>query len=826
MASGSPRAHDSAREHVSGRARYVDDLPPVAGMLHVAIGTSTIAHGRVTRLDLDAVRAAPGVVDVITHADLPHLSDIGPVFPGDPLVVDEHVEYLGQPLFAVAAASHRLARQAATLARVEYDTRAPRLDLAASIDDTFFVRPPHRMRRGDAAAALARAPRRLQGELRIGGQEHFYLEGQVARAEPGEDGGVTVHSSNQNPTETQHLIANVLGIAMHRVDVIVRRMGGGFGGKETQGAGCAVLAALFATRNGAATSCRLSRRDDMIVTGKRHGFLQRYDVGFDDQGRLLAIAYTLAGQCGNSPDLSDAIVDRAMFHCDNAYYLPDVVIDGLRCKTHTVSNTAFRGFGGPQGMLAMETVIDEIAFAVGRDPLEVRRLNLYGETERNVTPYHQTITAFTVPRIIETLARDARYAERRTEIAAFNRTSPVLRRGIALTPVKFGISFTVKHLNQAGALLHLYNDGSVQLNHGGTEMGQGLFVKVCQIVAGELGMALERVAATATRTDKVPNTSATAASSGTDLNGMAALLAARELRERLTAFLAERHDVAGDAIVFADDRVAVSDEAGYSWPELARAAYLARVPLSTTGHYATPKIHYDRETATGRPFYYFANGAAVTEVIIDTLSGETRVLATDILHDVGRSVNPAIDRGQIEGGYVQGVGWLTHEELCWNDEGRLLTDGPATYKIPAVGDMPARFDVRILADSPNDEATVFRSKAVGEPPLMLAISAFAAIRDAVASLDEHRTFPELHAPATPEEVLRACTALIERDPPPTSGHGDAAVPVVAPADETRDMARSGAPEEAVRGDTSDGRSDDTAGAAHRPVTGTASPGRG
>ena len=810
MASGSPRTHDSAREHVAGRARYVDDLVPVAGQLHIAIGTSTIAHGRVLGIDLEAVRAVPGVVDVITHADLPHLADIGPVFPGDPLVVDDTVEYLGQPVFAVAATSHRLARQAATLARVDYEAHPPRLDLAASVDDAFFVRPPHRMRRGDAAAALERAPHRLQGELRIGGQEHFYLEGQVARAEPGENGGVTVHSSNQNPTETQHLIANVLGVPMHKVDVVVRRMGGGFGGKETQGASCAVLAALFAIRNGVAASCRLSRRDDMLVTGKRHGFLQRYDVGFDDDGRILAVAYTLAGQCGNSPDLSDAIVDRAMFHCDNAYYLPDVVIDGLRCKTHTVSNTAFRGFGGPQGMLAMETVIDEIAFRVGRDPLDVRRLNLYGETERNVTPYHQTITAFTVPRIIETLARDARYDERRAAIAAFNRTSPVLKRGIALTPVKFGISFTVKHLNQAGALLHLYNDGSVQLNHGGTEMGQGLFVKVCQIVAGELGMALERVAATATRTDKVPNTSATAASSGTDLNGMAALRAARALRERLVAFLVERHDVAAGRVVFADDRVVVresrigadgepfepdarsgeaSPDAVYTWSELARAAYLARVPLSTTGHYATPKIHYDRETATGRPFYYFANGAAVTEVVVDTLTGETRVLATDVLHDVGRSVNPAIDLGQIEGGYVQGVGWLTHEELCWNDEGRLLTDGPATYKIPAVGDMPGRFDVRILPDSPNDEATVFRSKAVGEPPLMLAISAFAAIRDAVASLDGHRTFPELHAPATPEEVLRACTALLERE--------ETTVP-----------------------------SADEPATVHRPVTGVASPGRG
>ena len=780
MVSGSPRPHDSAREHVSGRARYVDDLVPVAGQLHVALGTATVARGRVSRLALGAVRAAPGVVDVLTFADLPHVTDIGPVFPGDPLIVDERVEYLGQPLFAVAAASHLLARRAALLAEVDYEEEAPVLELAEAIDTEHYVRPPHRMQRGDARAALERAPRRLRGELRIGGQEHFYLEGQVARAEPEEDGGVTVHTSNQNPTETQHIVANVLGLAMHRVNVVVRRMGGGFGGKETHATPCAVLAALFAVRNGVVASCRLSRRDDMLVTGKRHGFLVRYDVGFDSKGRILAVDYTLAGQCGNSPDLSDAIVDRAMFHCDNAYYLPEVVIDGLRCKTHTVSNTAFRGFGGPQGMMAAETVIDEIAFATGLDPLAVRRTNFYGGGGRDLTPYHQQVTTFTVPRIVESLSASARYSDRRAKIAAFNAASPVLKKGIALTPVKFGISFTVKHLNQAGALLHLYNDGSVQINHGGTEMGQGLFVKVCQLVAGELGMALERVAATATRTDKVPNTSATAASSGTDLNGMAALIAARALRERLADFLAARHGVPATDIAFADDRVVVpgarsgsgADEASaeddgpqdlsYTWPELARAAYLERVPLSTSGHYATPKIHYDRESARGRPFYYFANGAAVSEVVIDTLTGETCILATDILHDVGSSVNPAIDLGQIEGGFVQGAGWLTHEELRWDERGRLLTDGPATYKIPTVGDMPARFDVAILEDSPNDEATVFRSKAVGEPPLMLAISVFAAIRDAVASLAAHRLFPELHAPATPEEVLRACTALLER----------------------------------------------------------------
>ena len=762
MSAGTSEPHDAAYAHVTGRAIYVDDRPAVRNAVHIAVGTSTVAKGVVESLDLAAVRSAPGVVDVLCAADLPDAIDIGPVFPGDPLLVDTQVAHFGQALFAVAATSHQAARHAATMARVSYAASEPMLDVAEAIEQQHFVRPPHRMQRGDADAALATAPHRLSGELIIGGQEHFYLEGQVAHAEPTEDGGVLVRSSNQNPTETQHLVAHALGLPMHRVQVEVRRMGGGFGGKETHATAPAVFAALFATRLDRVACCRYSRRDDILLTGKRHGFVARYDVGFDDEGRILGIRHLLAGQCGHSPDLSDAIVDRAMFHADNAYYLPAVQIDGLRCRTNTVSNTAFRGFGGPQGMLAMETVIDEIAFALGKDPLHVRRLNLYDQHERNITPYHQTVQTFTVPRLLETLAQEADYAARRAEIRTFNAGSRVLKRGIALTPVKFGISFTVTHLNQAGALVHLYNDGSVLLNHGGTEMGQGLFQKVRQIVADELGMAVERVAVSATRTDKVPNTSATAASSGSDINGMAALNAARKIRERIVAHLIAQQNADADSIQFADDQVSYSVNGSAekrSWPEVAGAAYRARVPLSATGFYATPDIGYNREQAKGRPFYYFACGAAVTEVVIDTLTGETRVLRTDILHDVGRSINPAIDLGQIEGGYVQGLGWLTHEELVWDDKGRLLTDGPATYKIPAISDMPIDFRVALLADSPNDEATVFHSKAVGEPPLMLAISAFAAIRDAVASVADYQVFPRLNAPATPEEVLRACDEL-------------------------------------------------------------------
>jgi len=761
MSTGQPRAHDSADEQVSGQARYVDDLTPNDGQLHVAIGQAGIARGRLCDLDLEPVRESPGVCDVLTFADLGPVTDIGAVFPGDPLLVDEQIEFFGQAVFAVAARSHREARAAVLAARMEYDEQAPLLDVAEAIERQEFVRPPHRMQRGDSTQALTASRHRLQGELHVGGQEHFYLEGQVARADPEEDGGVTVYSSNQNPTETQHLISRVLQIPMHRIHVVVRRMGGGFGGKETHATACAVFASLFALRNKVSVSCRLSRRDDMLMTGKRHGFINRYKVGFDDEGRISGIEYLLAGQCGNSPDLSDAIVDRAMFHCDNAYYLPAVTIDGLRCKTNTVSNTAFRGFGGPQGMIAMETVIDEVAFALGKDPLAIRQLNLYGPG-RSTTPYHQEVDGSTLALLLEKLAVDSDYERRRQELREFNAANPVLKRGIALTPVKFGISFTVKHLNQAGALLHIYSDGSVALNHGGTEMGQGLMIKVAQIVASELGMDIARIAVTATRTDKVPNTSATAASSGSDLNGMAALYAARTLKERLILFLVELHKVEQKNIEFAEECIQVRSgekRIDYTWPELAQAAYLARISLSATGHYSTPKIHYDRAAARGRPFYYYANGAAVSEVVIDTLTGETRILRTDILHDVGQSINPAIDIGQIEGGYVQGVGWLTHEELCWDDKGRLLSDGPATYKIPAISDMPEIFNVSLLQGRPNEEQTVFRSKAVGEPPLMLAISAFAAIRDAIAAVSEHTVFPVLNAPATPEEVLRVCDQL-------------------------------------------------------------------
>lgn len=751
-------AHDSAHKHVSGEAIYVDDQTPLQTQYYACVGASNIAHGKLVSVNLDKVKTAPGVVDVITAIDVPGKLDIGPVFPGDPLLVEHTVEYLGQPVFAVAATSHELARKACTLANIKYEKFEPVLDLKEAIDKKFYVRPPHSMTRGDADSALEKAEYRLQSTMSVGGQEQFYLEGQASIVVPGEDDGMTVYTSTQNPTESQKLVAEVLDIPMNKVDVVTRRMGGGFGGKETHAAPWACIAAVFAARLRHAVTCKLSRRDDMVMTGKRHNFLNSYDVGFNNRGEIEGIKYLLAGQCGYSPDLSDAIVDRAMFHCDNAYYFPNAQITGLRCKTHTVSNTAFRGFGGPQGMIAAEAMIDEIAFKLQKDPLEIRKRNFYDTNNKNTTPYHQEIEAFNIPEIIDQLENESNYWKRREEIKKFNAQNPVVKKGLALTPVKFGISFTVSHLNQAGALIHLYSDGSIHLNHGGTEMGQGLMIKIAQIVAEEFQVNPDRIVISATRTDKVPNTSPTAASSGTDINGMAALNAARKIKVRLIEFLSKTHDVPETSIEFIEDGVQVND-LKFTFEEIAKQAWMGRVSLSATGFYKTPKIYYDRDTASGHPFYYFANGAAVSEVMIDTLTGEYKLHRADIIHDVGRSINPVVDLGQVEGGFIQGVGWLTCEELRWDQNGRLISDGPATYKVPTISDVPETFNARLLDNNPNEEQTVFRSKAVGEPPLMLAISTWCAIRDAIAAVVDHRVFPQLNAPATPEEILRVVTEV-------------------------------------------------------------------
>ncbi|PTS91770.1 MULTISPECIES: xanthine dehydrogenase molybdopterin binding subunit [unclassified Caulobacter] len=747
--------HDSAARHVAGTAVYIDDMPEPAGLLHVHLGQSTRAHARLVKLDLSAVRAAPGVVLVLSADDVPGENDVSPVVHDDRLFAEGEVYCVGQSLFAVAATSMAAARAAASLAVVEYEDLPAAIDIATARALDLKIEASQRMARGDVAAALAESPRRLQGQFAIGGQDHFYLEGQVALATPREEGDVHVWSSTQHPTEVQHLIARVLGRPDHAVTVEVRRMGGAFGGKETQASLFAAAAALAAVKTGRPAKCRPDRDEDMVMTGKRHDFEVTYDVGFDDRGVLTGIALELASRCGATTDLSPAINDRAMFHVDNTYFLPAVEIVSHRFRTHTVSNTAFRGFGGPQGMIAIERVMDAVAQATGLDPLEVRRRNLYGEPGRDLTPYGQTVEDNVAPQILAELAASCDYEARKAQIDTFNAASPVLKKGIALTPVKFGISFTTKHLNQAGALIHVYADGSILLNHGGTEMGQGLYLKVAQVVAQAFQVDLARVRITSTVTDKVPNTSATAASSGADLNGMAALDAAERIKARLVSFAAEKWACRPEEVVFTPEGVRAG-EVLIPFNDLCRQAYLARISLSSTGFYATPKIHYDRASHTGRPFYYFAYGAACSEVLIDTLTGEMKVTRADILHDVGQSLNPVIDLGQIEGGFIQGMGWLTTEELVFDDQGRLRTHAPSTYKIPTIGDRPAQLDVRLWAAGRNVEATVHRSKAVGEPPLMLAISVFSAITQAVASVAGHRVMPRLDAPATPEAILMAC----------------------------------------------------------------------
>ena len=753
---GRSAAHDSAEKHVAGEALYVDDLPEPKRLLHACLGLSRHAHARVTGLDLAAVASAPGVAAVMAAADVPGVNDVGPAFPGDPIFAGELVECCGQSLFAVAADSLAAARKAATLAVVDYEALPPTLTIDDAMARGLFVLPSQTMRRGDSAAALARAPRTLRGRVRLGGQEHFYLEGQVAMAVPGEDGDMHVYSSTQHPTEVQHLVARSLGLADHAVVCETRRMGGGFGGKESQASLVACVASLLAQRTGRPVKLCLDRETDMVLTGKRHDFRIDYSVGFDDQGVIGALEVELCGNCGMSPDLSGAVNDRAMLHADNCYYLPHVTIVSHRCKTNTVSNTAFRGFGGPQGMFGMECVIDEIARCLRLDPLAVRQRNFYGLGARNVTPYGMTVEDNVIHELVADLVESSQYVRRRQEIASINRDSAWVKRGIALTPVKFGISFTLKHLNQAGALIHVYTDGSVQLNHGGTEMGQGLFVKVAQVVADILGLPLGRIRLMATATSKVPNTSPTAASSGFDLNGKAAAAAAYTLRGRLTPIAAKLLGISESLVDFNDGMVC-GGELSLPFAAVVREAYERRIQLSATGYYITPKIHYDRASHTGRPFLYFAYGASVSEVEVDTLTGEYRVLRTDILHDVGRSINPALDIGQIEGGFVQGMGWLTTEELKWDAAGRLLTHAPSTYKIPVAGDVPADFRVRIWASGDNREDAMFRSKAAGEPPLMHGLSVFHALKDAVAACGG--TSPELDAPATPERVLLAIEAL-------------------------------------------------------------------
>ncbi|WP_288393136.1 xanthine dehydrogenase molybdopterin binding subunit [uncultured Herbaspirillum sp.] len=760
---GKPHPHESARLHVTGEATYTDDIIELQGTLHAALGLSQKAHARLRAIDLDKVKTAPGVVAVFTAADIPGDNQCGAIIHDDPVLADELVQYVGQPIFIVVADSHDRARRAARLAVIDYEELPPILTPRAAHAAQSYVLPPMHLSRGEPAVALALAPHKLRGQFDVGGQEQFYLEGQISYAIPKEGRSMHVYCSTQHPSEMQHHIATVLQLAAHDVLVECRRMGGGFGGKESQSALWACAAAVAAAHLRRPVKLRADRDDDMMVTGKRHCFAYDYEIGYDDDGRIVAAKIDMISRAGFSADLSGPVATRAVCHFDNAYYLSDVEIHAMCGKTHTQSNTAFRGFGGPQGALAIEYIIDEIARNLGRDPLEIRRNNFYGPSEeegplaRNVTHYSQKVEDNVIHGLVDQLEQSSRYQERRGEIARFNAANTVLKKGLALTPVKFGISFNVPHLNQAGALVHVYTDGSVLVNHGGTEMGQGLNTKVAQVVAHALGVPLEKVRCSATDTSKVANTSATAASTGSDLNGKAAQDAALQIRARLAEVAARHFKVETSALRFADGLV-LAGEQSLPFVELVMQAYLQRVQLWSDGFYSTPKVHWDAKRMYGHPFFYYAYAAAVSEVVIDTLTGEWKLLQADLLYDAGESLNPALDIGQVEGGFIQGMGWLTTEELWWNQDGKLMTHAPSTYKIPAISDCPAALRTELYANS-NVSDTIHRSKAVGEPPLLLPFSVFLAIRDAVSAVGQHRVNPPLRAPATSEAILDAVDAV-------------------------------------------------------------------
>lgn len=754
---GISRPHESAHLHVAGTATYTDDIPELAGTLHAALGMSTQAHARIVNMDLGPVKAAPGVVAVFTSADIPGTNDCGPIIHDDPILATDTVHFIGQPMFIVVATSHDAARRAARLGQIEYEVLPPLLTPEDARAAGKSVLPPMHLKRGEPAERIAAAPHSEAGKMSLGGQEQFYLESQISYAVPKEDNGMHVWCSTQHPTEMQHMVSHMLGWHANQVLVECRRMGGGFGGKESQSGLFACCAALAAWKLACPVKLRPDRDDDMMITGKRHDFRFGYEVGYDNSGRILGVKCDMTSRAGFSADLSGPVMTRAICHFDNAYWLPEVEIDGFCARTNTQSNTAFRGFGGPQGAFAIEYIMDNIARSVGKDALDVRRANLYGKDKNNITPYGQTVEDNVIHELLDELEATSDYRARREAIRAFNATSPVLKRGLALTPVKFGISFNVKHFNQAGALVHVYNDGSILVNHGGTEMGQGLNTKVAQVVAHELGVSFTRIRVTATDTSKVANTSATAASTGSDLNGKAAQDAARQIRARLIAFAAEHYEVPVETVTIVGDHLEIGARR-VPFDELIGKAYVARVQLWSDGFYATPKLHWDQSKLKGRPFYYYAYGAAVSEVVVDTLTGEWRLLRADVLHDAGRSINPAIDIGQVEGAFIQGMGWLTTEELWWNKNGKLMTHAPSTYKIPTVNDCPPDFRVRLFNNA-NVEDSIHRSKALGEPPLLLPFSVFFAIRDAVAAVGDGRVNPPLNAPATSEEILKAVDAI-------------------------------------------------------------------
>jgi xanthine dehydrogenase large subunit len=753
--------HDSALKHVTGQALYIDDIAEPPGTLHAALVLSPVASGLLRKLDLSAAAACPGVVAVFAAGDIPGRNNIAGAGKEEPLFAEDKVEFAGQPLAMVVAHSLDAARAAAERAAIDIEATEAILDVPTALARQAYVQAPSTILRGDPDAALKAAPHRLSAEFSVGGQEHFYLEGQIAFALPGEDDDLVVHSSTQHPTEVQHVCAHVLGYDFNRVTAVVRRMGGGFGGKESNASWVAAAAALAAAKTGRPVKLRLPREVDMIATGKRHGFDYRYTVGFDDAGRVLALDAALAADAGWSLDMTPGVVARALTHVDNAYWIPHFRAVGYSCRTNRQSNTAFRGFGGPQGVLVMEDAIDRIARHLGRDANEIRAANFYRDGH-DETPYGQKVDENHLARCWAEVMQGGEWQRRRAEVDAFNRANPVLKRGLGLFPLKFGISFNLPHMNQAGALVHVYTDGSIRLNHGGTEMGQGLFIKVAQVVAEVFKVDIDRIRPSATSTAEVPNTSPTAASTGSDLNGWAAWEAANTIKQRMIAYASEHFGTAAGDIEFADGTVRIAKPGSnqvLGFGELARLCWMGRVSLSATGFYKTPSIHWDPAAMRGRPFFYFSFGAAMAEVAIDTLTGESRVLRADLVQDCGASLNPAIDLGQIEGAFVQGQGWLTCEELWWDKQGRLRTVGPSTYKIPGSRDVPAVFNVRMLENAPSREATIFRSKAVGEPPLLLATAVWTALKDAIAAVGDHGTAVRLDAPATPERVLAAIATL-------------------------------------------------------------------
>ena len=745
------RPHESGSKHVSGYANYIDDIVEPEGTLYGAIGYSKKAHAIIKKLDLREVWKSEGVVSVVTSADIPGRNDVGPVHDGDP-IFPKKAEYFGQPLFAVAATSVELARKAVLKAKITYKTLKPVINVREALEKKLFVLKGKKIKKGNPIKKINKAKNYLKNSFTLGSQEHFYLEGQIAFVIPQEDNDFKVYSSTQHPSETQQIIAKMLNQKNNSINVEVRRIGGGFGGKETQSFIFASICTLLSKKTKRPVKLRMDRDDDILITGKRHDFYADYEVGFSDRGIIEGVKIKLLSRCGISPDLSGAINSRALLHIDNAYYLSDISVENYLCKTNTSSSTAFRGFGGNQGMMIIENIMDNVAKYLKKDPAEVRKINFYQKDTKNITHYGMKIQDNVINEIFNGLIKSSNYKKRRLSIKKFNSKSKYLKKGLAITPVKFGISFTTTHLNQAGALVHIYYaDGSVHVSTGAIEMGQGTYTKIAQLVANELGLNFNKVKVSSTRTDKVPNTSASAASSTTDLNGAAAINAVHKIKQNLALFVKQKYKLKSDKAIYKNGMVKFKGKI-FSFNLLIKEAYLNRVSLSSSGFYSTPKIHFNNKIFTGRPFLYFCYGAAVSEVLIDTLTGENKILSVDILHDHGRAINPAIEKGQIEGGFIQGAGWLTIEEVNWKSNGELVTHSPSTYKIPAVSDMPEKFNIKIFKNI-NKENVVNKSKTTGEPPLMLGMSVFFAIKDAIASVGNYKIAPNLNAPATPEAIL-------------------------------------------------------------------------